>query len=556
MTCREPRYATPARLPSSTHERQRHLTQFADLGLTAPILEMLAAERYTIPTPIQAQAIPHVLAGRDLLGIAQTGTGKTAAFALPILHRLDAQRHAAPRRGCRVLVLAPTRELASQIDDAVRTYGRGIGVSSTVVFGGVGATPQIRKMANGVDVLVATPGRLLDHMQQGNIRLDGVEVIVLDEVDRMLDMGFILPVRRIVAATPSCRQTLLFSATMPDDIRKLAADLLDDPVEVAVAPVASTVELIEQQVIHVAAREKPALLASLLGDQAVARALVFTRTKRGADRVTRHLTAAGVPASAIHGNKSQGQREQALAAFRSGHARVLVATDIAARGIDVDGITHVINFELPNIPESYVHRIGRTARAGAAGTAISFCDVEEREYLRDIEKLIRCRLPVGQHRRDNTRSSSEIVDTSSPRASRLKTTEVNARPRAAIAKPAASKPAAVQPVEIKPASANGAAANSSGSKTAAAGSASGNKSRVGKAPRGSGRAMEQKRAGNLRSSTSGDQPLRRSDGIGRVATAKGDGAQHDLSHLRFLTPTGASGATGAGQKKRNGAAAR
>lgn len=556
MTCRETRYETPARLPSSTNERQRHLTQFADLGLTAPILEMLAAERYTIPTPIQAQAIPHVLAGRDLLGIAQTGTGKTAAFALPILHRLDAQRRAAPRRGCRVLVLAPTRELASQIDDAVRTYGRGIGVSSTVVFGGVGATPQIRKMANGVDVLVATPGRLLDHMQQGNIRLDGVEVIVLDEVDRMLDMGFILPVRRIVAATPACRQTLLFSATMPDDIRKLAADLLDDPVEVAVAPVASTVELIEQQVIHVAAREKPALLASLLGDQAVARALVFTRTKRGADRVTRHLTAAGVPASAIHGNKSQGQREQALAAFRSGHARVLVATDIAARGIDVDGITHVINFELPNIPESYVHRIGRTARAGAAGTAISFCDVEEREYLRDIEKLIRCRLPVGQHRRDNTRSSSEIVDTSSPRASRLKTTEVNARPRAAIAKPAASKPAVVQPVEMKPAPANGAAANSSGSKTAAAGSASGNKSRVGKAPRGSGRAMEQKRAGNLRSSTSGDQPLRRSDGIGRVATAKGDGAQHDLSHLRFLAPTGASGATGAGQKKRNGAAAR
>ncbi|MBL8667492.1 MAG: DEAD/DEAH box helicase, partial [Rhodospirillales bacterium] len=315
------------------------MTQFTDLGLAAPILEMLAAERYVTPTPIQAQSIPHILAGRDLLGIAQTGTGKTAAFSLPILHRLNAHRQRAPRRGCRVLVLAPTRELASQIDEAVRTYGRGIGITSAVVFGGVGAMPQIRKMAGGVDFLIATPGRLLDHMQQGNIRLDGVEVLVLDEVDRMLDMGFIAPVRRIVAAIPSARQTLLFSATMPDDIRRLAAEMLDDPVEVAVTPPSSTVEMIDQRVIHVAAREKPALLASLMSDRAIARALVFTRTKRGADRVTRHLTAAGVSASAIHGNKSQGQREQALAAFRSGNARVLVATDIAARGIDVEGIT-------------------------------------------------------------------------------------------------------------------------------------------------------------------------------------------------------------------------
>jgi ATP-dependent RNA helicase RhlE len=534
------------------------LTHFADLGLTAPILEMLAAERYTMPTPIQAQAIPHILAGRDLLGIAQTGTGKTAAFALPILHRLDAQRRPAPRRGCRVLVLAPTRELASQIDDAVRTYGRGIGVSSTVVFGGVGATPQIRKMANGVDVLVATPGRLLDHMQQGNIRLDGVEVIVLDEVDRMLDMGFILPVRRIVAATPARRQTLLFSATMPPDIRKLAADLLDDPVEVAVTPVASTVELIEQRVIHVAARDKPALLASLLGDRAVARALVFTRTKRGADRVTRHLTAVGVPASAIHGNKSQGQREQALASFRSGHARVLVATDIAARGIDVDGITHVINFELPNIPESYVHRIGRTARAGAAGTAISFCDAEEREFLRDIEKLIRCRLPVGQHRGDNKVPAPEAVDTSHQRTPQPQTTKVQARPRAAVAKSAASKPAAAQPAEMKAASTNGAAAKGNRPKAAGAVQASGKKPRGDNSSRGSARATEQKRVANSRSSTSGDQPLRRADGIGRVATANGDGIQHDLSHLRFLAPTGASGTdrTGNAQKKVSRAAAR
>jgi ATP-dependent RNA helicase RhlE len=370
------------------------LTTFAELGLTAPILKMLAAEQYSSPTPIQAQAIPHVLAGRDLIGIAQTGTGKTAAFALPILQRLASNGQRVPRRRCRALVLAPTRELASQINESFCVYGGGLKLSSTVVFGGVAAGPQIRALGAGVDIIVATPGRLLDHLEQGNIRLDDLQILVLDEVDRMLDMGFIQPVRRIVRAAAGARQTLLFSATMPNDVRKLAADFLDEPIEVAVTPVASTVERVEQRVIHVAAREKPALLAEMLGDTTIARALVFTRTKRGADRVAKHLTTAGVGAAAIHGNKSQGQREQALAAFRAGRARVLVATDVAARGIDVDGITHVINFELPNIPESYVHRIGRTARAGAAGTAISFCDAEERAHLRDIERLIRQRLPA------------------------------------------------------------------------------------------------------------------------------------------------------------------
>jgi ATP-dependent RNA helicase RhlE len=374
------------------------LTTFAELGLAAPILEMLAAEHYASPTPIQAQAIPQVLAGRDLLGIAQTGTGKTAAFALPILQRLAANGRRAARRGCRALVLAPTRELASQINESFRVYGRGLKLSSTVVFGGVAAGPQIRALGAGVDIIVATPGRLLDHLDQGNVRLSDLEILVLDEVDRMLDMGFIQPVRRIVRAAASGRQTLLFSATMPSDVRKLAGAFLDEPIEVAVTPVASTVARVEQRVIHVAARDKPALLAEMLGDRTIARALVFTRTKHGADRVTKHLAASGVGAAAIHGNKSQGQREQALAAFRAGHARVLVATDIAARGIDVDGITHVINFELPNIPESYVHRIGRTARAGNAGTAISFCDAEERAHLRDIETLIRQRLPAQDRR--------------------------------------------------------------------------------------------------------------------------------------------------------------
>ena len=376
------------------------MTSFSDLGLDAPILKTLRAEGYESPTPIQTQAIPQVLSGHDLLGIAQTGTGKTAAFALPILQRLARHRIPAPRRGCRALVLSPTRELASQIEASFRVYGRQMKLTSTIVFGGVGAGPQIRAMARGVDILVATPGRLLDHIGQGNIQLGNVEVFVLDEADHMLDLGFIQPIRRIVSGLPAVRQNLFFSATMPREIRKLAAELLVNPVEVAVVPQTTTVERGDQQVILVEGRRKPALLAELMIDKAVDRALVFTRTKRGADRVTRHLADAGIGATAIHGNKSQGQREHALAGFRAGHTRVLVATDIAARGIDVEAVSHVINFDLPNIPESYVHRIGRTARAGAGGIAISFCDVEERPYLRSIEALIRQRLPVQDRRSD------------------------------------------------------------------------------------------------------------------------------------------------------------
>ena len=364
------------------------LTQFSDLGLAAPLLKALTDEGYVMPTPIQAQAIPYVLAGRDLLGIAQTGTGKTAAFALPILHRLDADRRQPVRKGCRVLVLSPTRELASQIAESFRTYGRHIGVRVALAFGGVPLGAQIRALANGVDVLVATPGRLIDHLDTGACRLDQVEMIVLDEADHMLDMGFIHAVRRIVRALPHKRQSLFFSATMPKEIGALAGDLLRDPARVEVAPVATTVERVEQRMIFAEQGQKPTLLVGLVKELNPRLMLVFTRTKHGADRVVRHLEQAGIESAAIHGNKSQSQREKALAAFRAGKTRILVATDIAARGIDVDGVSHVINFDLPNIPESYVHRIGRTARAGADGIAIGFCSGEEKAFLKDIEKLI------------------------------------------------------------------------------------------------------------------------------------------------------------------------
>jgi len=368
------------------------LPRFSDLGLSAPILRALAAEGYAAPTPIQFQAIPPVLGGRDLCGIAQTGTGKTAAFALPILQRLAAvPRRAAPHT-CRVLVLSPTRELASQIADSFRAYGAGMPLSMAVVFGGVPIGPQRQKLARGVDILVATPGRLLDLIDTKSLTLASVQVLVLDEADRMLDLGFIHALKRIVKLLPRQRQTLLFSATMPRPIAALAEDYLNDPVKVVVAPSATTVERVEQGVVFVPSDRKRDLLATLLRDPILARVLVFTRTKHGADRVVRHLVGAGIEATAIHGNKSQPQRERALAGFRAGQTRVLVATDIAARGIDVDGVSHVINFELPNVPEDYVHRVGRTARAGAAGTAIAFCSDEERPYLRDIEKLTRCSL--------------------------------------------------------------------------------------------------------------------------------------------------------------------
>ncbi len=369
---------------------------FESLGLAPVLLRALNAAGYQEPTPIQAQAIPHVLAGRDVQGIAQTGTGKTAAFALPILQRLLADRKRAPARGCRVLVLSPTRELASQIAESFVTYARGTGIRTAVMFGGVPKGRQARAVASGVDVLVACPGRLLDHMGDGAVRLDAVEVLVLDEADHMLDLGFIIPIRRIVSHVSAQRQTLFFSATMPQEISKLAAAMLRDPAHVAVTPVATTVEKVDQRVIFADAARKRQVLAELLRDPDMSRTLVFTRTKHGADRVVEYLERAGLAAAAIHGNKSQGQRERALAAFKTGHVRVLVATDIAARGIDVDGVSHVVNFDLPNVPESYVHRIGRTARAGRTGVAISLCDQSERPYLRGIEKLIRLRLPIEQ----------------------------------------------------------------------------------------------------------------------------------------------------------------
>jgi ATP-dependent RNA helicase RhlE len=369
------------------------LLKFSDIGLSAPLLGALAAEGYAAPTPIQSQAIPPALGGRDLCGIAQTGTGKTAAFALPILQRLATLPQRPMPQTCRSLVLSPTRELASQIADSFRTYGARMPLSTAVVFGGVPIGPQRQKLARGVDILVATPGRLLDLIDTRALVLSSVQVLVLDEADRMLDLGFIHALKRIVKLLPQQRQTLLFSATMPKAIAALAEEYLNEPVKVVVAPAATTVERVDQRVVFVPGDRKRDLLATLLRNPSFDRVLVFTRTKHGADRVVRHLLGAGIAASAIHGNKSQPQRERALAGFRDGKPRVLVATDIAARGIDVDGVSHVINFELPNVPEDYVHRIGRTARAGASGIAIAFCSDEERPSLRDIEKLTRRAIP-------------------------------------------------------------------------------------------------------------------------------------------------------------------
>jgi ATP-dependent RNA helicase RhlE len=374
------------------------LSSFLQLGLAEPIARALVEEKYTDPTPIQAQTIPQVLAARDVVGIAQTGTGKTAAFALPILHHLSNSKQRLEKRTCRVLVLSPTRELSAQIVDSFQTYGRHVRPRVTLAIGGVPINRQIRDLVSGVDVLVATPGRLRDLMQMGAVRLDRVEIFVLDEADRMLDMGFIHDIRAIVGKLPARRQTLFFSATMPHEIAELAKGMLRDPVRVAVTPEATTAEKVDQRIIHVDRAGKPALLVEVLRQETIDRALVFTRTKHGADKVVRALAKAGLAAEAIHGNKSQNQRERVLAAFRAGTVRTLVATDIAARGIDVDGISHVVNYDLPNIPESYVHRIGRTARAGAEGFAISFCDGEERAYLRDIEKLIRMTIPSTERR--------------------------------------------------------------------------------------------------------------------------------------------------------------
>ncbi|MDD2578989.1 MAG: DEAD/DEAH box helicase [Eubacteriales bacterium] len=370
--------------------------QFKSLGIDPAILKALDQEQYEIPTPIQTQAIPPALAGRDLLGIAQTGTGKTAAFAIPILQRLmnETVQKSQGRSPIRALILTPTRELALQIGDSFRAYGRHVRLRTSVIFGGVSQHPQEQALRQGIDILVATPGRLKDLMGQGLIDLGQIRILTLDEADRMLDMGFIHDVRQIIAKTPAKKQTLFFSATMPKEIADLSRSLLQQPVRVEVTPEQPTVEAIEQSVYFVNKRNKRHLLQHLLQSSDITSALVFTRTKHGADRVVRDLVRADIQAQAIHGNKSQNARQAALSNFRNRRTRVLVATDIAARGIDIDELSHVINFDLPEIPESYVHRIGRTGRAGHGGVALSFCDVEERKLLQAIERFCRRRIPT------------------------------------------------------------------------------------------------------------------------------------------------------------------
>ena len=368
---------------------------FQDLKLIEPILRALKTEGYTTPTPIQQQAIPIVLQQRDLLGCAQTGTGKTAAFAIPILQLLyqDRLQHK-EQKTIKALILTPTRELAIQIDESFAAYGKHTGLKHTVIFGGVSQNPQVDALRRGIDILVATPGRLLDLMNQGYVHLNHIRMLVLDEADRMLDMGFVHDVKKIIAKVPAKRQTLFFSATMPNEIQQLANTILTRPEKVEVTPPSSTADTIQQSLFYVEKSDKRALLIHLLKDKAIKTALVFTRTKHGADKVVKDLVRVGITAEAIHGNKSQNARQRALSNFKNRTTRVLIATDIAARGIDIDELTHVINYELPNIPETYVHRIGRTGRAGLNGIALSFCDQEEVEFLKDIHKLISKQIPV------------------------------------------------------------------------------------------------------------------------------------------------------------------
>lgn len=384
-------------------------TTFVDLALNPALLKALSEEGYTTPTPIQAQSIPFLLQGRDLLGMAQTGTGKTASFALPLLHRLAADPRPAPKNGARVLVLAPTRELVSQIADGFAKFGRHLNFSVTTIFGGVSQFHQVNALKEGVDIVVAAPGRLLDLVEQGACDLSTLDVLVLDEADQMLDMGFAKPIEKIVAATPKTRHTVLFSATMPKSITALVDSLLQDPVKVEIAPPSTTVDRIEQSVMFLDASNKKAALLSLLSGPNVGQAVVFTLQKNIANEVCAHITEAGITAEALHGNKSQGQRERSLEAFRDGRARVLVATDIAARGIDVDTVTHVVNHDLPSLPEAYVHRIGRTGRAGRSGFAITLCDAEQRAWLRDVEREIGRALTVCEDHEwhcENARNST------------------------------------------------------------------------------------------------------------------------------------------------------
>ncbi|ANA83423.1 DEAD/DEAH box helicase [Paenibacillus glucanolyticus] len=410
---------------------------FQDLNISPVILKALAKENYKEPTPIQAQAIPAVLAGRDLLGCAQTGTGKTAAFSVPMIQLLNEQP---PKPGMarriRALVLSPTRELALQISDNVKAYSQFTKLRSTAIVGGVSQKTQERALQQGADILIATPGRLLDLMNQKRIDLQHVEILVLDEADRMLDMGFIHDVKRIISKMPSKKQTLFFSATMPAEITQLVKTLLQNPVKVEITPVSSTAERIKQSVYLLETGNKQKQLNELMKDPSIVSALVFTRTKRGADRVVRDLTKVNITAQAIHGNKSQVSRQTALKNFKSGETRVLVATDIAARGIDIDELSHVINFNLPNIPETYVHRIGRTGRAGLSGTAISFCEVDEIPFLRDIEKLIGKPIP-------------EVKDHDFPMSSSLRSAKVDRSPKSGSARPGNAKSAAARPAKPK-----------------------------------------------------------------------------------------------------------
>ncbi|MDR3526864.1 MAG: DEAD/DEAH box helicase [Rhizomicrobium sp.] len=369
---------------------------FESLGIAEPMVRALTEAGYVTPTPIQKAAIPELMSGRDLLALAQTGTGKTAAFTLPVMMKLLTGHELRKSRSVRALILAPTRELAIQIHDSVRAYGRHLHLKSTVIVGGVSQGAQVKAMSSGVDILVATPGRLLDHVNQGTVKLDTVTHLILDEGDRMLDMGFIRDIRKIVAALPKKRHSMLFSATMPADVEELSRFILHQPARIDLSPPKRTAENIDQRVCYVPAADKRTLLLSLLQDKAYERVLVFTRTKHVANRIAEFLDKNRVPADAIHGNKSQGARQRALSRFKAGEVRVLVATDIAARGIDIDEISHVINFELPNEAESYVHRIGRTARAGSSGIAISFCDATENAFLRDIERLTKSPLKIMQ----------------------------------------------------------------------------------------------------------------------------------------------------------------
>ncbi len=398
--------------------RKRSVTSFADFGLAEPIIAAVNAAGYTTPTPIQAQTIPLLLAQRDVLGIAQTGTGKTAAFALPILNRLLTNAHTPQQRSVRALILAPTRELAGQIAASFTTYGGSASLSVRTIFGGVPIARQIKQLKWGTDVLVATPGRLLDLVSQKALQLSNVEILVLDEADQMLDLGFIHALRRIVSLVPATRQTVLFSATMPKSIGELAQRYLTEPQTVSVAPVSSAAERVDQRVVFVSARDKPALLIETLRDTAIDRALVFSRTKHGANKIVTRLDAAGLASAAIHGNKSQAQRERALGAFRSGDLRILIATDIAARGLDIPGVSHVINVDLPDVAEQYVHRIGRTGRAGAEGIAVSFVAPDEQPQLRAIEKLIRDKIPSRVFGLSPDERAAAVAPTPAERGSR------------------------------------------------------------------------------------------------------------------------------------------